>query len=166
MLSKKSVWSWVAALVLMWVVGLGHAPLFDVDEGAFAEASREMLTSGDWGHTTLNGADRFDKPIFIYWFQASSMALFGVNEWAVRLPSWLHPPKRTLHAGTTRHKTRRLQAGLHAVDRLLPSRRDPVYQNILEQLRLLLLFADNVLGTTLWFTKPSPNFTLRSSTLT
>jgi len=89
MLSKKSVWPWVAALVLMWVVGLGHAPLFDVDEGAFAEASREMLTSGDWGHTTLNGADRFDKPIFIYWFQAASMAAFGVNEWAVRLPSAL-----------------------------------------------------------------------------
>ena len=86
---KISVWPWVAALVLLWVWGLGQAPLFDVDEGAFAEASREMLTSGDWGHTTLNGADRFDKPIFIYWFQAASMALFGVNEWAVRLPSAL-----------------------------------------------------------------------------
>ena len=44
---KISVWPWVAALVLLWVWGLGQAPLFDVDEGAFAEASREMLTSGD-----------------------------------------------------------------------------------------------------------------------
>jgi 4-amino-4-deoxy-L-arabinose transferase-like glycosyltransferase len=55
------------ALLSLYLVRLAGAPLFDVDEGAFAEASREMLASGDWGHTTLNGADRFDKPIFIYW---------------------------------------------------------------------------------------------------
>jgi len=76
-------------LCLAYLLSLGLAPLFDVDEGAFAEASREMLTSHDWGHTTLNGADRFDKPILVYWLQAASMALFGINEWAVRLPSAL-----------------------------------------------------------------------------
>ncbi len=72
-----------------WLLGLGAAPLFDVDEGAFAEASREMLASGDWGHTTLNGTDRFDKPILVYWLQAGSLALFGASEFAVRLPSAL-----------------------------------------------------------------------------
>ena len=84
--------TWVLlALVLLafWLGGLGLAPLFDVDEGAFSEASREMLTSGDWGHTTLSGTDRFDKPILVYWFQAASLALLGVNEWATRLPSAL-----------------------------------------------------------------------------
>jgi 4-amino-4-deoxy-L-arabinose transferase-like glycosyltransferase len=82
---------WALGLVLLglWVWGLGQAPLFDVDEGAFAEASREMLSSGDWGHTTLNGRDRFDKPILIYWLQSASMAVLGVNEFAVRLPSAL-----------------------------------------------------------------------------
>ncbi|MBH2016730.1 MAG: glycosyltransferase family 39 protein [Burkholderiales bacterium] len=79
--------AWVALLMALWLLGLGSAPLIDVDEGAFSEASREMLASGDWGHTTLNGADRFDKPILIYWFQSASLALFGVNEWAARLPS-------------------------------------------------------------------------------
>lgn len=74
------------ALMLGW---LGAGPLFDVDEGAFAEASREMLVSGDWGHTTLNGADRFDKPILVYWLQASALALAGPHEWVVRLPSAL-----------------------------------------------------------------------------
>ena len=71
------------------LAGLGGHPLFDVDEGAFAEASRELLASGDWWHTTLNGADRFDKPIGIYWLQALSLALFGASEFAVRLPSAL-----------------------------------------------------------------------------
>lgn len=79
---------WVL-LALYWVMGLSSSPLFDVDEGAFSEASREMLTSGDWGHTTLNGRDRFDKPIFIYWLQAASMAVLGTNESAARLPSAL-----------------------------------------------------------------------------
>ena len=82
--------SWVAiALLSLYLVRLAGAPLFDVDEGAFAEASREMLVSGDWGHTTLNGADRFDKPIFIYWCQAALMAVFGVHDWVARLPSAL-----------------------------------------------------------------------------
>lgn len=80
--------TWVAlALLSLYLVRLAGAPLFDVDEGAFAEASREMLTSGDWGHTTLNGADRFDKPIFIYWCQAALMAIFGPHDWVARLPS-------------------------------------------------------------------------------
>ena len=77
------------ALLLLWILGLGAAPLFDVDEGAFAEASREMLASGDWGHTTLNGADRFDKPILVYWLQAAAIAALGADEFAVRLPSAL-----------------------------------------------------------------------------
>lgn len=68
---------------------LGAAPLFDVDEGAFAEASREMWASADFGHTTLNGADRFDKPVAVYWLQALGISLLGPGEWAVRLPSAL-----------------------------------------------------------------------------
>lgn len=81
----------VAGLLLacLWLGGLGRIALFDVDEGAFAQASREMLVSGDWGHTTLNGADRFDKPILVYWLQAFALKLFGVTEYAARLPSAL-----------------------------------------------------------------------------
>lgn len=81
---------WAAwALAALYLLRLGAVPLFDVDEGAFAQAAREMLASGDWGHTTLNGADRFDKPILVYWLQAAAMALLGVNEFAARLPSAL-----------------------------------------------------------------------------
>ncbi len=87
------------ALVLLYLWRLGAAPLFDVDEGAFSEATRELLSSGDWGHTTLNGTDRFDKPILVYWLQAVSMAIFGVNEWATRLPSALCVLAAALAAG-------------------------------------------------------------------
>ena len=77
------------ALLGLFLLGLDEALLFDVDEGAFTEATREMLLSGDWGHTTLNGLDRFDKPIGVYWLQAISSSVFGLNEFAFRLPSAL-----------------------------------------------------------------------------
>ena len=35
------------------------------------------------------GADRFDKPILVYWLQAASVAVLGASEAAVRLPSAL-----------------------------------------------------------------------------
>jgi len=75
------------ALVLLPSIAL--YPLFDVDEGAFSEATREMLQSGDWLSTTLNGLPRWDKPILIYWLQAVSVATLGLNEFALRLPSVL-----------------------------------------------------------------------------
>ncbi len=66
---------------------LGIAPLFDLDEGAFSEATREMLVGKDYITTYLNGELRFDKPILIYWLQLLSVKLFGVHTFAFRLPS-------------------------------------------------------------------------------
>jgi 4-amino-4-deoxy-L-arabinose transferase-like glycosyltransferase len=68
---------------------LGAFPLFDVDEGAFGEATREMIERGDFVTTWLNGQPRFDKPILTYWLQALSVSLFGMHEFAFRLPSAL-----------------------------------------------------------------------------
>lgn len=79
----------VLALFLSFFATLGWLPLFDLDEGAFSEATREMLESGNYLTTYLNGNLRFDKPIFIYWLQAFSVKIFGLNEFAVRLPSAL-----------------------------------------------------------------------------
>ena len=77
------------ALALSFFATLGMLPLFDLDEGAFSEATREMLESGNYLTTYLNGELRFDKPILIYWLQAVSVKLFGLNEFAMRFPSAL-----------------------------------------------------------------------------
>ncbi len=76
-----------AGIFLSFYLTLGWIALFDLDEGAFSEATREMLKSGDYITTYLNGELRFDKPILIYWFQALSTKIFGLNEFAVRFPS-------------------------------------------------------------------------------
>jgi 4-amino-4-deoxy-L-arabinose transferase-like glycosyltransferase len=78
-----------ATLALAFFVNLGNAPLFDRDEGAFTEATREMLESGNYISTTLNGEPRYDKPILTYWVQAAGVALLGWNEWGMRLHSAL-----------------------------------------------------------------------------
>ncbi len=70
-------------------LNIHSVPLFDLDEGAFSEATREMLVRGDYISTYLNGVPRYDKPILIYWLQAASVSVLGINELAFRLPSAL-----------------------------------------------------------------------------
>jgi 4-amino-4-deoxy-L-arabinose transferase-like glycosyltransferase len=75
----------IGALAFGW--NLGNVGLIDETEPLFAEASRQMLITGDWITPFFNGETRFDKPALIYWCQAIAYAVIGVNEWAVRLPS-------------------------------------------------------------------------------
>ncbi len=76
-------------VALAFFANLGNAPLFDRDEGAFTEATREMLESGNYVSTTLNGEPRYDKPILTYYVQALGVGLLGWNEWGMRLHSAL-----------------------------------------------------------------------------
>ncbi len=89
---SSSRWAPLALLLLTLAclfVRLGAPPLLDVDEGAFSEATREMVVSGDFGRTTLNGEPRYDKPILVYWLQAASVEMLGPTNTAFRLPSAL-----------------------------------------------------------------------------
>ena len=74
---------------LLLFLNLGELGLTDRDEGSNAEAAREMLETGDWLSPTLNYEPRFAKPAFSYWVISGSYLLFGVNEFAARLPSAL-----------------------------------------------------------------------------
>lgn len=77
----------VAAVLASFFLALGKAPLFDVDEGAFSQATMEMFQRGDFLSTYLNGVPRYDKPILVYWLQAAAVLALGPTEWAFRLPS-------------------------------------------------------------------------------
>lgn len=68
---------------------LGSVTLFDVDEAVFAEATKEMLQSGNWITPTYNDEPRYDKPILFYWLMAISYKIFGVDEFSARFPSAL-----------------------------------------------------------------------------
>lgn len=70
-------------------LNLGGLPLTGPDEPRYSEVGREMFASGDWVTPRLAGHLWFEKPVLLYWGQAASYHLFGVNEWAARFPSAL-----------------------------------------------------------------------------
>jgi len=75
-------------LILLFGVfffGLGSYPLQVPDEARYAEVPREMVVTGDYLTPRLNGVKYFEKPALFYWLQASSIELFGMNEWSLRL---------------------------------------------------------------------------------
>jgi hypothetical protein len=82
-----SPWLLVAVVLLSFYWQLGAVPLYDLDEGAFTEATREMLASGNFITPHKDGEPRYDKPVLIYWLQAASTQALGFNELALRLPS-------------------------------------------------------------------------------
>jgi hypothetical protein len=57
----------------------------DVD-GVHAQIPRNMLESGDWVTAHLDGVPYLEKSPMVYWMMAISYKLFGVHDWAARLP--------------------------------------------------------------------------------
>ena len=75
-----------AALVaLTWLAVLGGRPLFNPDEGRYAEIPREMLAGGDWVLPHLDGLAYIEKPPLQYWATALSYRLFGTGVTSARL---------------------------------------------------------------------------------
>lgn len=66
---------------------LGNVHLFDWDEINFAEAAREMIVTGNWWNVQIGFEPFWEKPPFFIWLQAGSMKLFGITEFAARLPN-------------------------------------------------------------------------------
>ncbi len=83
-------WSFVACLaatLLFW--NLGSSPLSDPDEARHAEIAREALVTGQFVTPVLAFQPYHDKPMPFYWLVAGSFWLFGLDEFAARLPSAL-----------------------------------------------------------------------------
>ncbi len=72
---------------VLFIPFLGNAHLFDWDEINFAEASREMLLTGNYSSVTIDFTPFWEKPPLFFWMQTFSMNFFGVNEFAARLPN-------------------------------------------------------------------------------
>jgi 4-amino-4-deoxy-L-arabinose transferase-like glycosyltransferase len=81
---------WVLCIaVFVLFFQLGGRGLNELDEGRYSEGGREMLASGDYLTPRLNGVPHFAKPPLTYWAIASSMGVFGVNEFGARFPAAL-----------------------------------------------------------------------------
>jgi len=83
----------LALCAVLFAPGQAAVPPVDRDEARFAQASRQMLESGDFVDIRFQDDPRHNKPAGIYWLQAASVALFsdpGSSAiWPYRLPSAL-----------------------------------------------------------------------------
>ena len=58
----------------------------DDTDAAIAQAARTMLSKGDWVTPRLDGVAFLEKPPLYFWPMAVSYGLFGVHDWAARIP--------------------------------------------------------------------------------
>ncbi|HYU13975.1 MAG TPA: glycosyl transferase [Stellaceae bacterium] len=83
----------VALCLLLYLPGLAAIPPLDRDEARFAQASRQMLETGDLLRIRFQDEARNKKPAGIYWLQAAAVAAFSTPAstaiWPYRLPSLL-----------------------------------------------------------------------------
>ena len=71
----------------LFFFGLGYFGLIGADEPRYAQVAREMLARHDWITPTLGGKPWLEKPALYYWQAMVAYRMFGVSDWAARLPS-------------------------------------------------------------------------------
>jgi 4-amino-4-deoxy-L-arabinose transferase-like glycosyltransferase len=80
----------IALLVSVRCLSLLLYPVLDTTEARYAEIARKMVETGNWLTPQIAyGVPFWGKPPLSTWLSAASMTVFGVNEWAARLPSLL-----------------------------------------------------------------------------
>ena len=79
--------------LLLYLPGIASIPPLDRDEARFAQATRQMLETGDFLRIRFQDEARNKKPAGIYWLQAAAVAAFSRPEstaiWPYRLPSMI-----------------------------------------------------------------------------
>src|SRR3954464_6553353 len=80
-------WIVLLAACLVFLVSVISPPrLMDDVDAVQAQIARNMLQSGDWVTARLDGVAYLEKSPLKYWMIAVSFAIFGVHDWAARIP--------------------------------------------------------------------------------
>ena len=90
--SRYSGRDWIVLAVVcgfLFFYGLGTFGLVGADEPRYAQVAREMLERHDWVTPTLGHQPWLEKPVLLYWGEIVAYRIFGVSDWAARIPSAL-----------------------------------------------------------------------------
>jgi len=88
---SKEIWAYRILFVLagiVYLIGLS-TNIMGPDAGEYAEISKDMNASGSYLEVYSQGRDYLDKPPLHFWLSAASFKLFGLSNFAYRLPSFL-----------------------------------------------------------------------------
>ncbi len=86
-MNKNTFWIFLSAIIGVHIIGAYSIPLMDIDAAQYASISREMLERNSFLQIYDLGKDYLDKPPMLFWLSALSMKLFGIYDWAYRIPS-------------------------------------------------------------------------------
>ncbi|NCI49775.1 phospholipid carrier-dependent glycosyltransferase [Sediminibacterium roseum] len=89
MISNRSFYTVIGLCIVTYLVGMVMIPLMDIDASQYASISREMMENRSYLQVFDLGMDYIDKPPMLFWLSSLSMRVFGVHDWAYRIPSFL-----------------------------------------------------------------------------
>ena len=78
----------LCAFILLYFLNM-RLDVMEVDAAQYASIGMEMLMNGSWLEVYHGGKDYLDKPPLLFWCNATSMAIFGINTFAAKLPGVL-----------------------------------------------------------------------------
>ena len=88
MIPKYRYWLLICLIVLVYVAGL-LVTLFENDSAQFAVMAMRMVTENDFVNLIKGTEEYLDKPHLHYWLAAFSYLIFGIEDWAYRIPAVL-----------------------------------------------------------------------------
>ena len=88
MIGGRLFWGGIAALLAVYGIGL-FATLMENDSAQFAVMAMRMVQEHDWLSLWKGPEEYLDKPHLHYWLAALSYTVFGLHDWAYRIPALL-----------------------------------------------------------------------------
>lgn len=74
---------------MLLFIPLRRTGLAGYDDAFFAHQGKEMVLTGDWRTIHFNGEPSFAYPPLYIWLEASSFKVFGISDFAAKLPTAL-----------------------------------------------------------------------------
>ncbi|MCB0372648.1 MAG: glycosyltransferase family 39 protein [Muricauda sp.] len=88
MISTARYWFFIALIVLVYIIGM-FVDLFENDSAQFAVMAMRMVQENDFLSLFKGPEEYLDKPHMHYWLAALSYKIFGIHDWAYRIPGIL-----------------------------------------------------------------------------
>lgn len=88
MISNIRYWFLILLVILVYIAGM-FVTLFENDSAQFAVMAMRMVQENDFLSLFKGPEEYLDKPHMHYWLAAISFKIFGIHDWAYRIPGLL-----------------------------------------------------------------------------